>query len=63
MQRETGKVRGEAAGEPVYLTDLINFYGKKAGKYIGEERVSAALAADEGEEAARSSTGPIRWSA
>ena len=41
MQLETGKVRGEAAGESVYLTDLINFYGKKAGKYIGEERVSA----------------------
>jgi len=41
MQRETGKVRGEAAGESVYLMDLINFYGKKAGKYIGEERVSA----------------------
>jgi betaine-aldehyde dehydrogenase len=41
MQRETGKVRGDAAGETVYLTDLINFYGKKARKFIGEERVSA----------------------
>jgi acyl-CoA reductase-like NAD-dependent aldehyde dehydrogenase len=41
MQRETGKVRGEAAGESVYLTDLINFYGKKARKYIGEDRVPA----------------------
>ena len=41
MQRETGKVRGEAGGETVYLTDLINFYGKKARKFIGEERVSA----------------------
>jgi acyl-CoA reductase-like NAD-dependent aldehyde dehydrogenase len=41
MQRETGKVRGEAAGEAVYLMDLINFYGKKAGKYIGDERVAA----------------------
>ncbi|MGZ5341526.1 MAG: aldehyde dehydrogenase family protein [Solirubrobacterales bacterium] len=41
MQEETGKVRGEAGGEAVYLTDLINFYGKKAKKYIGEEKVSA----------------------
>src|SRR4051812_39078419 len=41
MQLETGKVRGEAAGEAVYLVDLINFYGKKAGKYIGDEKVPA----------------------
>ena len=41
MQRETGKVRAEAGGETVYLTDLINFYGKKARKFIGEERVAA----------------------
>ena len=41
MQRETGKVRGEAGGETVYLTDLINFYGKKANKFIGEQRVAA----------------------
>ena len=41
MQRETGKVRGEAAGEAVYLTDLINFYGKKARKYISEDKVPA----------------------
>jgi betaine-aldehyde dehydrogenase len=41
MQAETGKVRGEAGGEAVYLTDLINFYGKKAKKYIGEEKVAA----------------------
>jgi len=41
MQQETGKVRGEAGGETVYLTDLINFYGKKASKLIGEERVAA----------------------
>jgi acyl-CoA reductase-like NAD-dependent aldehyde dehydrogenase len=41
MQEETGKVRGEAGGEAVYLTDLINFYGKKADKYIGEEKVPA----------------------
>src|SRR3954453_13792121 len=27
MQLETGKVRGEADGEAVYLMDLINFYG------------------------------------
>src|SRR3954466_11123398 len=41
MQRETGKVRGEAAGESVYLTDLINFYGKKGHKFIGDEKVPA----------------------
>jgi acyl-CoA reductase-like NAD-dependent aldehyde dehydrogenase len=41
MQRESGKVRGEAAGEAVYLVDLINFYGKKARKYIGDEKVPA----------------------
>ena len=41
MQKETGKVRAEAGGETVYLTDLINFYGKKARKFIGEERVAA----------------------
>ena len=41
MQRETGKVRAEAAGEAAYLLDLINFYSRKGGKFIGEERVSA----------------------
>jgi acyl-CoA reductase-like NAD-dependent aldehyde dehydrogenase len=41
MQAETGKVRGEAGGETVYLTDLINFYGRKARKFIGEQRVAA----------------------
>jgi betaine-aldehyde dehydrogenase len=39
MQRETGKVRADAANEPTYLTDLINFYGSKAAKFIGEESV------------------------
>jgi betaine-aldehyde dehydrogenase len=39
MQAETGKVRADAANEPVYLADLINFYGTKAAKFIGEERV------------------------
>ncbi len=41
MQRETGKVRGESMGETPYVTDLINFYSKKAHKYIGDERVPA----------------------
>ena len=41
MQAETGKVRPEAAGEVPYLTDLINFYGAKAAKFIGEETVRA----------------------
>ena len=39
MQAETGKVRADASGEPVYLADLINFYGTKAAKFIGEEAV------------------------
>ena len=48
MQRETGKVRADAANEPTYLADLINFYGAKAAGFIGEESVrphSALLAA------------------
>jgi acyl-CoA reductase-like NAD-dependent aldehyde dehydrogenase len=39
MQRETGKVRPDASNEPAYLADLINFYGTRAAKFIGEERV------------------------
>jgi len=39
MQRETGKVRADASNEPAYLVDLINFYGAKAAKFIGEESV------------------------
>jgi len=39
MQAETGKVRADASGEPQYLADLINFYGAKASRFIGEEAV------------------------
>jgi acyl-CoA reductase-like NAD-dependent aldehyde dehydrogenase len=39
MQRETGKVRADATTEAIYLTDLINFYGNKAEKFIGDESV------------------------
>ncbi len=39
MQRETGKVRADASNEPVYLADIINFYGARAAKFIGEEAV------------------------
>ena len=39
MQAETGKVRADATTEALYLTDLINFYGTKAGKFIGDESV------------------------
>jgi acyl-CoA reductase-like NAD-dependent aldehyde dehydrogenase len=39
MQRETGKVRADAENETTYLGDLINFYGTRAAKYIGEESV------------------------
>jgi acyl-CoA reductase-like NAD-dependent aldehyde dehydrogenase len=47
MQLETGKVRADASNEPAYLADLINFYGAKAARFIGEESVrphSALLA-------------------
>ncbi|MDX6602956.1 MAG: hypothetical protein QOF13_2158 [Solirubrobacterales bacterium] len=39
MQRETGKVHADASTEVVYLTDLINFYGSRASRFIGEEAV------------------------
>jgi acyl-CoA reductase-like NAD-dependent aldehyde dehydrogenase len=39
MQAETGKVRADISLDLVYVTDLINFYGTKAAKYIGEETV------------------------
>jgi acyl-CoA reductase-like NAD-dependent aldehyde dehydrogenase len=48
MQAETGKVRADASNEPAYLADLINFYGAKAARFIGEEAVrphTALLAA------------------
>jgi betaine-aldehyde dehydrogenase len=41
MQKETGKVRAEAASETTYLCDLINFYAKKAPKMIGNQKVRA----------------------
>ncbi len=39
MQAETGKVRAEATNEPIYLTDLINFYGSRAEKMLREDKV------------------------
>ncbi len=39
MQTETGKVRADASNEPAYLADLINFYGTKAAKFIGEQSI------------------------
>ena len=39
MQRETGKVHADASNEPAYLADLINFYGSKASKFIGEQTI------------------------
>ncbi|HEX9966391.1 MAG TPA: aldehyde dehydrogenase family protein, partial [Solirubrobacterales bacterium] len=39
MQAETGKVRGDTAAETIYLADLINFYGAKAERFIGDETV------------------------
>ncbi|MGK2931838.1 MAG: aldehyde dehydrogenase family protein [Solirubrobacterales bacterium] len=39
MQAETGKVRAEAMNEGIYLPEMVNFYGSKAEKYIGEQKV------------------------
>jgi NAD-dependent aldehyde dehydrogenases len=39
MQMETGKVRADASNEPAYLADLINFYGTRASKFIGEQSI------------------------
>jgi acyl-CoA reductase-like NAD-dependent aldehyde dehydrogenase len=39
MQAETGKVRADISLDLVYVTDLINFYGKNAAKYLGDETV------------------------
>jgi acyl-CoA reductase-like NAD-dependent aldehyde dehydrogenase len=39
MQLETGKVRADAMNEPAYLSDLVNFYGTRAAKFIGEESI------------------------
>lgn len=39
MQSETGKVRADASLEPIYLTDVINFYGSRAEKFVGESKV------------------------
>jgi betaine-aldehyde dehydrogenase len=41
MQAETGKVRGDTAAEMIYVADLINFYGSKADRFIGDENVRA----------------------
>jgi acyl-CoA reductase-like NAD-dependent aldehyde dehydrogenase len=39
MQAETGKVRADVALDLTYVADLINFYGTKAAKFIGDEIV------------------------
>ncbi len=39
MQAETGKVRADTGTEIYYLADLINFYGSKADRFIGDETV------------------------
>jgi betaine-aldehyde dehydrogenase len=39
MQAEAGKVRGDTSTELIYLADLINFYGSKAEKFIGDESI------------------------
>ena len=39
MQAETGKVRGDIFMDLGYVADLINFYGKNAEKFLGDETV------------------------
>ncbi len=39
MQAEGGKVRGDTSAELIYLADLINFYGTRADRFIGDETV------------------------
>jgi betaine-aldehyde dehydrogenase len=39
LKAESGKVRAEATIETPYLADQINFYGAKAEKFIGEQKV------------------------
>jgi betaine-aldehyde dehydrogenase len=39
IQAETGKVRGDISSELFYVAELINFYGRNAEKFIGEESV------------------------
>ncbi|MFA9399471.1 MAG: aldehyde dehydrogenase family protein [Acidobacteriota bacterium] len=39
MQAETGKIRAEASYETGYLTDMVNFYGSRAEKFLGEKKV------------------------
>ena len=39
MQAETGKVRADASNEGFYVADQINFYGSRAARWIGEEKV------------------------
>lgn len=39
LKAESGKVRAEATIEVPYLTDQINFYGSKAAKFLGEQKV------------------------
>ncbi len=39
MQAETGKVRGDIFMDLGYVSDLINFYGKNAEKFLGDETV------------------------
>ncbi len=51
IQAETGKVRADVSLELFYVTDLINFYGSKAAKFIGEETRAPAHAAARREEA------------
>jgi betaine-aldehyde dehydrogenase len=41
MQRESGKTRADATNEPPYLVNLINFYGDRAKKFLGDEKLRA----------------------
>jgi acyl-CoA reductase-like NAD-dependent aldehyde dehydrogenase len=43
MQRETGKVRADAALETPYVADLINFYGEQGPRLLADEHPSPHL--------------------
>jgi acyl-CoA reductase-like NAD-dependent aldehyde dehydrogenase len=39
LMRETGKVRGDAMAEMIYLADTINFYGARAKRFLSDDRI------------------------
>ena len=63
QSRRPARCGADAANEPAYLADLINFYGTNAAKFIGEESDPAARARCWRRRSCGSSTGPTPSSA